>query len=203
MSRDHARHRVARLWAIAHRLAGVCLLVVLWPHALTVATAQQGTAPASPALVERTALDGQVTLLTPQDFRPMSEDMLALKYPSVRPPKEVLTNERGSINIAFNHTDNAMRPDQVAAFHPALERMFRNLYPSARWNRSEVVTRDGQACVVLDLWTPAVDTEVRNLMLATSVEGRLLIVSFNVTRELDPEWGPLGVRIMESVRVRR
>jgi hypothetical protein len=163
---------------------------------LTTARAQD-----APVLVEQTALNGRVTVLVPEGFAPMSAEMMAMKYPSENRPTEVLTNERGSINVVFNHTQTAMRPEQVAKAHSTLEQMFRSFHPSANWNRSEVIQRNGRSSIVLDLWTPAIDTKVRNIILGTSVDGRFLLVGFNVTRELEVEWGAIGERIIDSIRI--
>lgn len=172
------------------------LLALLLSLAATVARAQD-TIP----LVERTALAGKVALLAPRSFGPMSAELLRVKYPTQRPPTEALSNKDGSINIAFGHTPNAVSPAQIREVHPVLERQIRATYPSARWSRSEVVERGGRSYIVLDFWSPTVDTEVRNIMLATSVDGRFLLVSFNVTRELEAQWGAIGERIMNSIRV--
>ena len=54
----------------------------------------------------------------------------------------------------------------------------------------------------MDLWTTAADTDVRNIMLGTSLEGRLLMITFNATREMEPEFGAIGERMIASLRVR-
>lgn len=179
------------------RLIGVVMLAVLFAGSTTTLRAQK-----SISLVERTVMGQRISVLVPNDFMAMSDEMLKLKYPSDRRPTEVLTNEAGSINVAFNHTENPMAPNEVADAHPVLEQMFRNLYPSARWNRSELVRRGGRDFVLFDFWTPAVDTQVRNIMLCTSVQGRFLLAGFNVARELEEVWGPIAERIIDSVRVR-
>lgn len=164
-------------------------------------TASAARAQDSIPLVERTALAGKVTLLAPEGFGPMSAELLKVKYPTQRPPTEVLSNERGTVNIAFGHTPNAITPAQIRIAYPAIEQQIKSMYPAARWNRSEVVQRGDRAYIVFDFWSPAIDTEVRNIMVATSVDNRFLLVSFNVTKELEPQWGPIGERIMSSVRV--
>jgi hypothetical protein len=51
------------------------------------------------------------------------------------------------------------------------------------------------------LRTPAVDTEVRNIMMATHLDGRMLLLSFNCTRALEPQWESIGQKIISSVVV--
>lgn len=164
------------------------------------------TAAAAPAqapveLVEHTALGGRVTLLAPASFGLMREEMIQRKYPAQQRPTEVLSDERGSVNVAFGHSQAAVTPAQIPAIGAAMEARIRSTYPSARWNRSEVIERDGRSYICFDFWSPTADGEVRNLMVATSVDGRLLVVSFNATREQESEWGPIGERIMSSLRV--
>jgi hypothetical protein len=154
-----------------------------------------------PDLLERTLLGGRLSILVPNSFTQMSEEMLRVKYPSERRPTIVLTNPEGSVNVAVNHTSNALPPSQLRQAHTAMETTFRNLYPSAEWNRSEIVTLKGRSYFVLDLRTPAIDTEVRNIMAGTSLDDRFLIITFNCTHELEPQWAGIGKRIIESVRL--
>ena len=153
-------------------------------------------------LRERALLDGAVTLLIPESFGPMSEELLRLKYPSDRRPTQVFSNERGSVNLAANLTTNLVRPDQIAELHKAMEATFKNLYPSATWYRSDVIIQDGRRYFVLELMTPAIDTQIRNIMYGTSFRGRLLMFSFNVTRELEKGWLEAGRTMLSSVRVK-
>ena len=78
----------------------------------------------------------------------------------------------------------------------------KNLYPSAEWFRSEIRTINGRQFFLLDLRTPAIDTEVRNILLGTSLDDRFLLMSFNVTKELEKEWLPTGNKIVESITVK-
>lgn len=56
--------------------------------------------------------------------------------------------------------------------------------------------------ILFDFRTPAIDTEVRNIMLATSLQGRLLLISFNCTKELEGKWLPIGYQIVESIQLK-
>lgn len=95
-----------------------------------------------------------------------------------------------------------MRPDQIYELHQAMESTFKNLYPSATWYRSEVITQNGGKYFVLDLLTPATDTQIHNIMLGTSFRGQLLLFSFNVTGELEKRWLDVGRRMLSSIKVK-
>jgi hypothetical protein len=166
-------------------------LIGVWP---TLARAE-------PDLVTRVVLDGRVEMLLPSSFELMSEEMLKLKYPSGKPPTQVYTNEAGSVNVALNHTNDRLKAGQIPEFRKYLEDVFRRTYPSARWYRNEVTEINGRQFVLLDVRTPAVDTNVRNIIVGTSVDDRLLLVSFNVVQDLEGEWLAVGNKIIQSVKI--
>lgn len=153
------------------------------------------------ALQPKSAINGKLSLLIPEEFTVMSEEMLSLKYPSSRRPTLVYTNEAGSVNVAINHTQDRMPPASIAAFHRQMDGTFRSLYPSAQWFDSRMTQINGRSWMLLHFRTPAIDTEVRNLMVGTSLDGRLLIVSANITRELEDQWLAPAEAIIQSVRI--
>lgn len=55
--------------------------------------------------------------------------------------------------------------------------------------------------MIFDLRTQAADTEVRNLMFMTTLDERLVIVSFSCTRELEGEWWPHAQRVIDSIEL--
>lgn len=154
-------------------------------------------------LASRTVLDGRVTLLVPAGFERMSQEMLTAKYPRQQPPKLVLTNADGSVNIAFRHTPMPASSDKLPAIHAMVEQALEQQFPTAEWRSSEISERDGMRFFKLDFMTPAIDTDIRNIMFGTPLDGRMLLISFNCTRELDARWAPYGHRIINSITVAR
>jgi hypothetical protein len=152
-------------------------------------------------LAEKQLLDGKVTMLIPKEFEVMSEEMLKVKYPSERRPTLVYTNEPGSVNIALNHTQNKVLGSQLPQAHKSVETTFKNLYPSATWFRSELSTINDRDFFLLDLRTPGIDTPIRNIIVGTSCQGRLLLVTCNMTEKLEAEWLPVCNKAIQSIRV--
>ncbi len=151
--------------------------------------------------VEVKALDGKVSILAPKNFGPMPEHILETKYPLNKRPTEVLSDEKGLVSLAFNHTNDAMQPSQVKDAHLAISKMFHNIYPAATWFRDEVIEQNGSTFMVMELKTPAVDSQIHNIIYGTSVDGRFLIIAFNTTVEKSEKWLPVGKKIMSSLAV--
>lgn len=182
-------------------IAVLAPVAVLGALVLSAVDAHAATPAPEIVLTERSAYDGAVTISVPQSFTVMSDEMLRVKYPDAAPPEVVYTDASGSVNLAMSLPTQEMAPDQLAEAHRALDAALRGAYPSATWYRSEVFERDGRRFFVLDLMTPAVDSEVRNVILGTAFRGRLLVVTFNVARDLAPAWIETGHKMLASLRI--
>jgi hypothetical protein len=146
-------------------------------------------------------LDNKIEIKIPKDFEIMSEEMMKLKYPSERRPTLVYSNETGGINVAFNLTQNQANQKLIPAYKDNLVQTFKNTYPSAEWKDNGVKTINGRDIGYLELLTPAIDTEIYNLMFFTDLEGKLLLCTFNCTKKSINEWSPVAKNIMNSLKI--
>ncbi len=151
-------------------------------------------------VASRSVLDGLLRLDLPVNFSRMSEHHLRIKYPGSRPPTEVYSNSNGAVSIALNYTHNAIHPSQIAEVHAMMSASFRRRYPNARWFRSVVIEKFGMRVFVMELMTPAVDTEVHNIIYGIPLKGRLLLVSFNATAEEAERWLDTGKRAFDTIQ---
>lgn len=152
-------------------------------------------------LEPKALLDGKLALLLPQGFKQMNQEMLATKYPAANRPTTVYSNPNGTISIAINHTKSPLNQDNLDAFHRTLDPTIRQQVPNAKWMFSGFQIHNGRRWVQLEFQSPAVDTTIHNMMVATSLENRTLIVSFNVTEELSKEWLGAGREIIGSLHI--
>jgi hypothetical protein len=157
---------------------------------------------AQPEMEERSLIDGRVTITMPAELQPMSEEAMLAKYSAARKPTVAFSDENAAVSVALLHMDAPLTPEQIPQAYEMLKQSMEATYPSARWNRSEIVERDGADHIVFDLWVPAQRGETRNLMAFTVLDGRLLSINFNAASYLAEEWASMGERIIESVRIR-
>lgn len=149
-----------------------------------------------------TILSDKVEILIPKSFSIMSDEMAEFKYPMESRPTIIYTDEAASVNVAFNYTDTALSDDQISDFLSQMEEMVSNLYPSADWKNVEKKTINENDVGVLEFVSPAIDTEIYNLIWFCALDGRLLISTFNCTLEQLEEWEPIGKEIMESFTIK-
>lgn len=139
-------------------------------------------------LVPTKFLDGRIEMLAPADFTPMSDEMARLKYPTANRPSEIITNEAGSVNLAFTYSKQVVAPGQLGQMHASMDRMFRTTQTTAEWHNSGLRSINNRQWIELDLTMQAADTRIRNLMYGTSSGGRAALIAFNVTVEEEPQW---------------
>ncbi|MBD2715506.1 hypothetical protein KBK19_10705 [Microvirga sp. STR05] len=172
-----------------------CVVVALLLLVIPAASGQALT------LEKRQILDGKVEILIPGCFTEMDPEMLQLKYPSAQRPREVFTDERGATNVAFNWTQNKADQAALPAYEKALYSALQKAQPNATWYGHGLRTIHGRQVGYLEMLTPAIDTEIYNLMFFTDVEGRLLIVTFNCVKKDLEVYKASAQRIMASLQV--
>lgn len=152
-------------------------------------------------LVERQLLDNQVKIKLPSTFRVMSDTEADFKYPNGNQPTLVYTNERLSVNIAFNHTTNPATAELMPQYLEAFTGQFDQSGMVREWLRQEVSEINGQTVSVLEILTKATDTDIYNLMVGIPLQERLLLVSFNCKREDMGTWKSLANEIIQSIEL--
>lgn len=146
-------------------------------------------------------LDNKVEILMPKSFKIMSEELAKIKYPSENRPNIIYMNEEGSINIAFTYTSNKITSEELESYKEVFIESFNTLYPSAIWYENNILLINEKLVGFLELLTPAIDTEIYNLMFFTELDGRLLIGTFNCTEDEMEYWESIAKEIMNSIKI--
>jgi hypothetical protein len=154
-----------------------------------------GVAQAAGPLQLRTLLDGKVAMSVPSGLGLMSDADKSERYPGRNAPAYVLTNEDWSVNIAFDHKQVPMKPAEVGE----LEGPMRQQLAGAKINSSGVRKINGADFLVIDADITRPDATIHNLMAITSLEGRMLVISYNCLLNLDVTCGAIGPRLIESI----
>jgi hypothetical protein len=151
------------------------------------------------ALERTTVLGGKLSLLIPEGFEQMAKLKIAERYRiKGRRPTEVYGNREGTINLALRHSNSEVPADSMKA----LRRTFDDMLSGPQVNRysSRLDTIDGRESVIVEMETPSVEGVIFNYMFATSVDGRLLMVTFNCPDEVRSSWESIVHDMIGSVR---
>lgn len=150
----------------------------------------------------KSLIDEKIEILIPASFDIMSEEMIALKYPLENRPTIVYSDDNGAINVALNHTKTTASQELIVAYQQSLIQSFNNTYPTAEWKDNGITEINGRKVGYLELITPAIDTEVYNLLFFTDLEEKLLVCTFNCTKDNLDDWETAGKKIMNSIKIK-
>lgn len=159
------------------------------------------TATTNDKLEAKKVLNDKVEILIPKGFTVMSEEMAKTKYPMENRPSLIYTDENGSINIAFSHTETPIQDNLLKDMKDPMKQAFSNMYQDATWYRDEVIQINGKNVGVFELLTPAADTKIYNLIFFTELDGKMLMTTFNCTEAQMEEWKPIAQEILMSYKV--
>ena len=148
-----------------------------------------------------TVLDGRVSIELPDGYTRMSDSMIAKKYPqAAQRPGEAwfVESEHGNVSMAFSLTQNRISASQLPDFAGVMEEQLSVYSPEV----SEV-TVNGEKMVRIELTTPDQnDPEggIHNVMQLSSVDGRLMIATFNSTSALEERYLPAGKASLATLK---
>lgn len=127
--------------------------------------------------------DTGISFVAPDEFQPLSQDLIDAKWPQKSAPKWVVGNETASTTIAYDLKPNdisaAPLPDLMNYFKTTFDRII----PGIEWKKREVIELSGKSWVYLEMTSNAIDTDIYNIMLLTSYGKEMLIFNFNSTKK--------------------
>ncbi len=147
-------------------------------------------------------LAGRVTISIPKAFMVMSDEIVEIKYPRSKRPTEVFSDESTQVNLVLNYTHHPISIVDLIENHQRFSDMFCRFHPLAEWKRDEIIEQNGHTFIVFELITPAIDTQIHNIIYVTSMDDRLLLASFNTTTEKAAEWLSQGQEMMQSLTIK-
>lgn len=169
---------------------------------VVILVAAVSTSPAHASETVRQMLDGRVELTAPSELVPMTDEMKKVKYPTSNPPQEVLTDDRGAVNIAGSIRPKppaAKLEEMVDVMATAIGRM-RNI---ATWHDKGVTKINGRDFGFLEFTGLALDTEVYSYIYFTFEGDQMILLTVNSTTAKLPKWKSALEKVVASTRIKR
>ncbi|HWZ04513.1 MAG TPA: hypothetical protein VNX40_12940 [Mucilaginibacter sp.] len=154
-------------------------------------------------LVRRSLLNGKVEILVPDYFKQMSADMIAVKYPNAgQHPDAVFTDANAEVNLVISQTGQPIQPDQIGQYKDFMIATLKHARPDAVWLDNGIKTINGKQVGYFKMMTAAVDQKVFVYYFFTSLDGKVLLFTFNCTQKLLPKWKTTADAIVASLKVK-
>ncbi len=127
--------------------------------------------------------DSGITFDAPDEFAPLPQEIIDFKWPNKRAPQWAIGNASGATTIAYDLKPNNISDAQLSELIKTFKLIFERTIPGIQWIKREIIELSGKKWMYLELTSSAVDTDIHNIMLATSHSDKMLIFNFNSTKE--------------------
>jgi hypothetical protein len=155
------------------------------------------------ATAKQISIDGgKVTFDAPDEFAPLSQEMISFKYPSSRAPKYVVGNSSGATTIAYDLKPNNIPANKLDEVRQAFTKMFPRMIPGLEWKENKIIDLAGKKWGYMEMTSHAVDTDIYNIMLFTGYNNQMLIFNFNSTTEEFPKYEASLRRSLGSIQIK-
>lgn len=142
-----------------------------------------------------------ISFNVPADFKPLSQEIIDIKYPSSRAPRYVIGNESASTTIAYDLKPYKIPQDKLGEVQKSFTELFSRIIPGIRWKKNEIITKAGTKWLYLEMTSNAIDTDIYNMMLLTGYKDQMVIFNFNSTKEDFPQYEAQLRQSMDSISI--
>ncbi len=149
---------------------------------------------------EREIIKDMFWMWLPDGFGPLSKELARLKYPNERRPDIIYTNTETTVNITFSHKPDKLDEGQEEEIRDCMAGIVMRLHPETLITEKDVAEAGGHRMAWFDFTTPALDTDIYNLMFFTSLKGRLLMGGFNCFDSDQEDWKELFIQMLGTAR---
>jgi len=150
---------------------------------------------------EREVIKGKLWIRMPDEFGPLSKDLARLKYPNENRPDVIYTNKETTVNVTFSHKREKLKEGEEEEIRNYMKEIVKRVQTSSEMiEEGTVKTEEGCLLAWFDFVTPAIDTDIYNLMFFSSLGGRLLIGSCNCLDADREDWKEFFMQMLGTVR---
>ncbi|MGM1022193.1 MAG: hypothetical protein ACQEXV_17005 [Bacillota bacterium] len=150
---------------------------------------------------QRYVLDERISITMPKSFRDMPIHEQLLKYPSHHRPDFIFTNEAGTINLTFKHTESPLQTEELENFTDEMAQVVKQTQKLTEWFGHEVLEVGDYRIGYCEFMTPVWNARMYNLSFFTVLEGRALMCAFNCTDEEMVTWKPVARSMLLTLKI--
>ncbi len=154
------------------------------------------------ATMKRYQLTEGISASVPDNFVPMSDNDIAIRYPSTKKPLAMFTSSDMTVDFGLNVTKSNWAGDDLALLKDVYKSTLYTLYNEVQIIREEIQTVNKQNFVVLEFTSKADQTRKYTFLQYGIFNNRVYIFNFTCPEREMPKWSTTAGEIMASVRVK-
>jgi len=149
----------------------------------------------------RTVLNGRISVIMPEAYVVMPQELAEIKYPSKMRPDEIYTNEDTTINFTLSHKNDKAANEDIPKVKDIIQKAVMRMHSGSRVIDSSSMEASGINIAYFDFCSPALDMDLYNMMFFLSVDMRIVVGAFNCPQESMDTWKPVIEQMLGSVEM--
>lgn len=148
---------------------------------------------------EKKIYNKKIKIVLPEKYDHMKEEYVKIKYPSENRPQVIISDEDGTISFMFNITGAGVKEEELEEFRDSMKKFLGNLNGSIIFKESSMQEINGKKLGCIEFISPAMDSEIYNLMWFASFQGKAVIIGFNCIKEMSSTWKNIAKAVIRTL----
>lgn len=154
--------------------------------------------------LKETKLLGDLYIEIPDDLEEASEEKIKLKYPGAKRPDFVFGTENMEVNLCYSITKTPLKLSELNKYLETTSAGIIQQIGKESVPQSYMDTINTVPFAVIEFYSPTEDEgRIYNLMFATSLNDKMVLISFNCLESLLPEWEQDVSEIFSSIKLEK
>jgi len=151
---------------------------------------------------EQFFFDDRASIMVPDQFIEMPQNLAEIKYPSSQRPKIILTDkETGGYNVTLNLVDSPGADEFMKDLVKGIKNIIKKMQPSNVFYEENIEKINGRNIGWFDYKGPAIDTQIYYYQFFAGVDNQTLFGAVNCPYDEHMVWKPIAKQIMESLKI--
>lgn len=151
--------------------------------------------------VRREISEFGISILIPEDFAEMEENMCKLMYPNENGPKHVFTNEEGYMNVSFKQSTSIIKQEQLKDFVQFSKKIMEAAGMKVKVVKTGELGTEENRIGTMEYISDAIDGVAYTYMGFVTLEKGVLMVCVVYKNSKKKRLNPVAREILESILI--
>lgn len=145
-------------------------------------------------------LTGGVRVKLPADFTPMTDDDMALKYPSTKKPLAMYTSADRNADFGLNISKTIWPENDLKILQKIYKSTILEMYNKVTFIKEEITTIDKQQFIAFEFTSEVENHKKYTYVLYKVVKNHVYIFNFTCSQRVQDKWQPQTGQIINSIK---
>jgi hypothetical protein len=146
--------------------------------------------------------EDKVSFQAPDDFTPLTQKEIDLKFPSKQAPRYVLGDKDRVSTIAYDFKKVKLPSTNREEMQKELTKVFDRSVAGIKWIKNEITSINNFQWVYFEITSSAIDTDIHNIILMAPYAEGMVAFNFNATKKSFPKHEAQFRKALASIKLK-